>query len=328
MSDRISELPVASEAIAGNDLVAVTNVSQPGTGETQKFTRDEFLLGFYTYLCQGRLTLQSGVAISTSEQADKTNVYFTPYNGNKIAVYDGSIWIVSSFTEKSLSLSGYTADKNYDIWIYDNSGTLTLDSTIWTNDTTRATALTTQDGIYVKNGDATRRYLGTIRITATAGQCEDSGFGGTSGAKRFVWNYYNQADYSNLSYDTTDAWTESGNGTYTICNSGNAAWKHEFVMGFATNVSAVACVLAAKVNTTTPLVAIGFNSLTPNRGKTSIVTNPNTGVLPLQANGEAYITGYSYIAAIESSSGTSATAFRGDGSSGVFQSNFITRSRR
>jgi len=34
MSDRISELPVASEAIAGNDLVAVTNVSQPGTGET------------------------------------------------------------------------------------------------------------------------------------------------------------------------------------------------------------------------------------------------------------------------------------------------------
>jgi hypothetical protein len=45
MSDRISELPVASEAIAGNDLVAVVNVSQPGTGETQQFTRDEFLAG-------------------------------------------------------------------------------------------------------------------------------------------------------------------------------------------------------------------------------------------------------------------------------------------
>jgi len=43
MSDRISELPVASEAIAGNDLVAVTNVSQPGTGETQKFTQDQLL---------------------------------------------------------------------------------------------------------------------------------------------------------------------------------------------------------------------------------------------------------------------------------------------
>ena len=41
MSDKISELPVASEAIAGNDLVAVTNVSQPGTGETQKFRQDQ-----------------------------------------------------------------------------------------------------------------------------------------------------------------------------------------------------------------------------------------------------------------------------------------------
>jgi hypothetical protein len=39
--DKISGLPVASEAIAGNDLVAVTNVSQPGTGETQKFTQDQ-----------------------------------------------------------------------------------------------------------------------------------------------------------------------------------------------------------------------------------------------------------------------------------------------
>lgn len=43
MSDRISELPVASEAIAGNDLVAVTNVSQPGTGETQQFTVSQLL---------------------------------------------------------------------------------------------------------------------------------------------------------------------------------------------------------------------------------------------------------------------------------------------
>ncbi len=279
-------------------------------------------------ICQGRLTLETGVPVSTTDQTAKTTLYFTPYNGNKIATYDGTSWSVSSFTEKSLSLSGYTASTNYDIFIYNNSGTLTLESCAWTDATTRATALTTQNGIYVKTGATTRRYLGTIRITATTGQCEDSGFGGTSGAKRFVWNYYNQADYSNLSYDTTDAWTESGNGTYSICNSGNAAWKHEFVMGFATNVSAAACVLAAKVNTTTPLVAIGFNSLTPNRGKTGIVTNPNAGILPLQANGEAYITGYSYIAAIESSAGTDATEFRGDGPAGTFQSNFITRAKR
>jgi len=41
--DRISELPAADEAIAGNDLIAVTNVSKPGTGKTEKRAQDELL---------------------------------------------------------------------------------------------------------------------------------------------------------------------------------------------------------------------------------------------------------------------------------------------
>ena len=137
-------------------------------------------------ICDGRLTLESGVAVSTTDQTAKTVVYFTPYNGNTIGLYDGSEWDLFSFTELSLSLSGYTANTNYDIFIYDNSGTLTLESIAWTNDTTRATSLVTQDGVYVKSGVTTRRYLGTIRITGTTGQCEDSA------STRFLWNYYNQ----------------------------------------------------------------------------------------------------------------------------------------
>lgn len=139
-------------------------------------------------ICYGRLTLESGVPISTTDQTAKTTLYFTPYNGNSISLYDGSEWDLFSFSELSLSLSGYTANTNYDIFIYDNSGTLTLESTAWTNDTTRATSLTTQDGIYVKSGAITRRYLGTIRITGTTGQCEDSL------TSRFIWNMYNKKD--------------------------------------------------------------------------------------------------------------------------------------
>lgn len=41
--DRISELPAATEPIAGDDLIAVTNVSAPGTGKTEKRTQDELL---------------------------------------------------------------------------------------------------------------------------------------------------------------------------------------------------------------------------------------------------------------------------------------------
>lgn len=136
----------------------------------------------------GRLTLTTGVPVTTSDVTAAATLYFTPFRGNLIGLYNttDSRWTAYSFSEISLSLAGYTASKPYDIWVYDNSGTVTLDSTVWTDGTTRATALALQDGIYVKSGDATRRYLGTIRTTTTTGQCEDSE------TKRFVWNYYNR----------------------------------------------------------------------------------------------------------------------------------------
>jgi hypothetical protein len=93
---------------------------------------------------------------------------------------------MTSFSETSLSISTLTASANYDIFGYYTGSALALEALAWTDATTRATALTTQDDIYVKNGDATRRYLGTIRITATTGQCEDSQ------QNRYVYNLYNQ----------------------------------------------------------------------------------------------------------------------------------------
>jgi hypothetical protein len=68
---------------------------------------------------------------------------------------------------------------------YDNAGTATLNFLAWTNDTTRSTALTTQDGVYVKSGAVTRRYLGTF-YTGNVSQTWDSV------AFRYLWNYYNR----------------------------------------------------------------------------------------------------------------------------------------
>ena len=136
--------------------------------------------------CEGRLTLESGVAVSTTDQTAKTTVYFTPHIGTNISLYDSGDWDIFTFSELSLSISGYTADTNYDIFIYNNSGTLTLQSVAWTDDTNRATDIITLNGVYVLSGATTRRYLGTIRTTSSTGQCEDSE------DRRFVWNYYNQ----------------------------------------------------------------------------------------------------------------------------------------
>ena len=148
------------------------------------------------YLCQGRLTLQSGVPISTSDQADKTNLYFTPYNGNKISLYNGASWITHKFTQRTLAVGGFTASKPYDIFIHNNAGTLTLSGVVWTNNTTRAAALTTQDGVYVKTGATGYRYLGTIYIDSGQ-KCQDTS------TKKFVWNYYNRILRSMLVTETT-----------------------------------------------------------------------------------------------------------------------------
>lgn len=189
-------------------------------------------------ICNGRLTLESGVPVSTTDQTAKSTLYFTPYKGNRIALYDGSAWSILTFSELSLDISGYTANKNYDIWAYNNSGAVALESTAWTNDTTRATPLATQDGVYVKSGAATRRYLGTIRITGTAGQCEDSV------TKRFVWNYRNRVKRPFIKVDpnshvySTNAWR------YVRNDSAN---KIELVIGVAEDATALH--LAAGVRT-------------------------------------------------------------------------------
>lgn len=156
-------------------------------------------IGSSQFLFNARLTLETGVAVSTTDQTAKTSVYLSPYMGNQIATYSGTAWgTLPLSADISLSLSGYTADKNYDIWVYNNAGVLALESTIWYSDTVRwngavpyTTLLPKQDGVFVKstNGtaiDSTRRYVGTIRITATTGQCEDSV------VSRLVCNYYNQ----------------------------------------------------------------------------------------------------------------------------------------
>jgi len=168
-------------------------------------------------ICYGRLTLESGVPVSSTDQTAKTILYFTPYNGNVIGLYDGSQWDLFTFSELSLSLSGLAANTNFDIFIYNNNGTLTLESTAWTNDTTRATALTLVDGIYVRSGAPTRRYLGTIRTTGTIGQCEDSS------TRKLVWNYYNRVNrLTTVAVSTT---------THTYASTTIRAWNNNTTLG-------------------------------------------------------------------------------------------------
>ncbi len=135
--------------------------------------------------CQGRITLTSGVAVTTADVTAAPTVYFTPYHGNRCSLYDGAAWQTITFTETALALGTDTTGNNYDLFGYLRTGALAIERLVWTNNTTRATTLTLQDGAWTKTGDATRLFLGTYRTT-NSGQTEDSLL------NRLVWNNFNR----------------------------------------------------------------------------------------------------------------------------------------
>lgn len=157
------------------EVVAVETALGPGYANPQ--------------IANGRLTLSSGTPVTTADVTAATTIYYTPYNGNRIALYDTS-WKIYTFSELSLSLSGFTANTNYDVFVYANSGVPTLVTYAWASSGagtgTRTHPIILQDGVLVRNGATHLRYIGTIRTTGTIGQCDDSV------TKRFVWNVYNQ----------------------------------------------------------------------------------------------------------------------------------------
>jgi len=164
-------------------------------------------------LCEGRLTLSTGVPVTMSDVASSGTVYFTPHIGSRIALYvDNYGWRNYQFTELSLDISGVDASKNLDIFIYDDAGTLTLDMEEWSNDTLRSVALVRQDGVLVKDGYPAYRYLGSCR-TFNAGVSRDVDFG------RLLWNYYNRVEKNLIVKDSTDSWEYDVDDTWRPLNT-------------------------------------------------------------------------------------------------------------
>jgi len=175
----------------------------------------------FAIVVEGRLTLSTGNAVPSADVIGST-LYFTPYRGHRVALYDGSAWKMHSFTELSVALPA-TTGTNYDVWLYETGGMLALDLTAWSSDTSRSVALAVQQGVYVKTGAPTYRYLGTIRTGDVAGESEDSLL------RRYVWNYYNRVQRRMQCIDTTT--THTYNTASLRAFNGNTNNRVEFVMG-------------------------------------------------------------------------------------------------
>ena len=67
-------------------------------------------------LCEGRLTLSTGVPVTMADVASSATVYFTPHIGSRIALYvENYGWRNYQFAEINMDISGVGARTNLDI---------------------------------------------------------------------------------------------------------------------------------------------------------------------------------------------------------------------
>lgn len=171
---------------------------------------------------QGYLTPTTGVPIILSDVTAATSIFYTPYVGNTVPIYNGSSFIPTVFTELTLTLNAAHAASNiYDVFVFNNVGVPTVvTGPSWSAGTggniasgtcARGTgaggaALSRVNGILTNTVQITGRngattytinanlatYVGSIFMDTTNGQITCHRSYGVS-RKWGVWNAYNRA---------------------------------------------------------------------------------------------------------------------------------------
>jgi len=202
---------------------------------------------------QGRLTLTSNTPLMTSDVTAATAVYYTPYVGNSIPIYNGTSFSNNTFSQLTMTLSttNQTSGDIYDLFVFIHSSTVTIGAgPAWSSSTSRGTGsgttqLTQFNGFWVNantitltNGSTTyssipadeATYVGSVYMTAngeTAVNFKPSAAAGGTANVVGIWNAYNSAPISSLCSDSNTSWTDastswqpldypagSGGGTY------------------------------------------------------------------------------------------------------------------
>lgn len=211
---------VAANLTAG--AVSSINVSGTVTGALPVANGGTGLTSFLSNINGFRLTLTSGTPVTTADVTGATTIYCTPYNGNAIALYDGTRWNVRQSAQFSIALGTLTNAIGYDVFCYDNAGTPTLELTAWSSATARATALVYQDGVLSKSGATTRRYLGSFFTTSTTTTAD-------SAASRYLFNYSNQVKRQLKVTESAASWTIVTSATMRQANANAANQVNVFV---------------------------------------------------------------------------------------------------
>lgn len=146
----------------------------------------------------GRLSAISGDPIGAGV-AGASTVYFIPYLHPSVSLYDGSDWQRHSFSQVSVAVPS-TVFRGFDVFVYDNAGTITLETVDWaqttgsiTNATAASPIVITSSGHGLSNGD----FVGIKSI------------GGVTEANDEIWQV------ANVTASTFELLGSSGTGSYT-----------------------------------------------------------------------------------------------------------------
>lgn len=281
----------------------------------------------------GRLTLTSGVPVLTSTVSGATTVYYTPYNGRTILIYDGTDYVPTVFTELSQattdntkSPAACTTDSNYDIFVWNDSGTIRATrGPAWSSSTSRGTGagtteLTRSGGLLlnansITNGPAASRgtYVGTIRTNGSSQVDWIYGAVATNWTAGFfgVWNMYNRVLVSSFNGDDATSWTYAS--ATPRAPNGNSTARFSFISGIEEDVfRADYSTAATSAAGNGAGVGIGYDSTSAKSGRANPVFSGGTYG---RCNGEFATTslGFHYFSALEFAFSTNSVTFWGDG---------------
>lgn len=342
--------PVANDKImiadsAAADALKYTTVSSLASAGSVASINGQTgaLVGYYPP--QGRLTLTSGTPVLTSTVSAATTVYYTPYVGNMVPIYDGTNLVPNALAELSIALgSNWTTNSNWDVFIASDSGTIrACTGPAWTSDTARGTGagtteLTRVNGLLLNNVTVTCRYNNTttFSVAASRGTYVGSFRTGSAGQTNFIygalaangtagvlgiWNMYNRVSVSTLVADTTDSWTLTTNAVWRDANA-SSTMRVDYISGLEEDSFVGQYNSNATTNTANnpAMIGVGYDSSTAFCGV--VAGNAATVIQGIMGQCKKTSLGYHSMRAIELNWNTGVTAtFYGDaGAAAKFQS--------
>ena len=259
-------------------------------------------------IMNGRLTLTSGTPILSSNVSTASTLYWTPYLGNRMTVWNGTTWVTVPFLETSLNVSSGTATTVYYVYAYLSNGLIALDY--------NTTAPTLMDGVMVMTGNKFYRYLGNIYFLTTGNLiyyplgASNNTFNGIS-----FCNYYNEipVDMSILCNDAA-SWTYAVQ-TMRFPNA-NSNWELR-VVSAKPKTCAATYKTQVSGSTASAYVGIGNNSISTFDSSCELGTygSQGDGVVLISTASPQLTAGFQNITAIELCQNTSTSTFTGYNSS-------------